>query len=157
MVDVVARVRADFDPAQADMEAIFLYGSHATGAAHGASDVDVCVVAGPGRDPALALRAVYAHAALGATPHDVRVFEDMPDWLRGQVLDAGVLVWARDEARLSEYPPAVPEGVGRPASPERPHRGRRAPPARSPSALLGLTPGTFHPAVQASRRASTVR
>lgn len=103
MVDVLARVIADFAPVRDEVEAVYLYGSHARGAAHAGSDVDVCVVAGPGRDPVRALQAVYARARLGSLPYDVRVFEDMPDWLRGQVLDGGVLAWARDVPRLSEY------------------------------------------------------
>ena len=96
-------MNAAFEPLRGHVEAIFLYGSHARGNAHAGSDIDVCIVAGPGRDPEAVLSAVYAKAHLGAQPYDVRVFEDMPDWLRGQVFDGGVLVWARDEPALSEY------------------------------------------------------
>ena len=36
-------------------------------------------------------------------PYDVRVFEELPLYLRGEVLDSGTLIFADDEVNLSEY------------------------------------------------------
>jgi hypothetical protein len=40
---------------------------------------------------------------MGATPYDVRVFEALPLYLQGAVLDDGLLAVARDAPALSEY------------------------------------------------------
>lgn len=80
--------------------AIYLFGSHAEGSAHDDSDVDVCLVAGSRRHVA----EVASHAlARTTTQLDVKVFEEMPLWLQGEVLDNGRLLWTRDAATLHDY------------------------------------------------------
>lgn len=81
----------------------FLWGSHATGRAHGASDVDVCLVAGPARDPGEIQHLAWRHVRAPDLQLDVRVFEDLPRYLQGAVLDADRLLWAEDRLRLYEY------------------------------------------------------
>lgn len=99
VVDAEADVARDFAPLAQRALGVFLYGSHAAGRAHARSDVDVCVVAGPGLPAEEAQREAWRIAG----PYDVRVFEDMPLWLQGQVLKGGKLVLARDPAALHDY------------------------------------------------------
>lgn len=83
-----------------DAFAVILFGSHAEGAEHERSDIDVCLVAGPGAD----VGAIEERALRHTTPSmDVKVFETMPLWLKGEVLDRGMIVHARDHDALQEY------------------------------------------------------
>lgn len=83
-----------------DALAVYLFGSHAHGRAHQASDVDVCLIAGgPEAVEALSRQAL----ARTTSRMDVKVFEEMPLWLKGEILDEGRLLWARDAAALHDY------------------------------------------------------
>lgn len=81
----------------------FLWGSHASGRAHSRSDIDVCLVAGPGVDPGDILRLIWSDGHLGREHYDVKMFEHLPIYLQGEVLDTGRLLFSRDEPVLSEY------------------------------------------------------
>lgn len=95
-------VTRDFAHAARHVAGILLWGSHAEERAHARSDVDVCVVAGPGLTIEEALR--LAWSGPGTSPrYDVHVFEELPLYLKGEVLDRGRLVATRDEPALSEY------------------------------------------------------
>lgn len=93
MSETVARLRGE-------VVAVLLWGSHAAGRAHERSDVDLCVVVGPSGD-----RERARSAALRATTErvDVKVFEDLPLYLQGAVIEADRLLWAEDEVALWEY------------------------------------------------------
>lgn len=82
---------------------VFLFGSHATGDEQPRSDIDLCIVAGPGQDPGKTLRTVWRETRLGQQPYDVWVFEELPLYLKARILEEGELLLARDEPRLSEY------------------------------------------------------
>ncbi|MCA1814537.1 MAG: nucleotidyltransferase domain-containing protein [Halobacteriales archaeon] len=99
----LARVRRDFLPIAEDVMGVYVFGSHAEGAATPRSDIDVCIVGGPGVPPQEALRLAWSRADLGGQPYDVKAFEELPLYLKAEVLEHGVLVHARDEPRLSEY------------------------------------------------------
>src|ERR1700737_425674 len=90
-------------PIKGHAEAVFLWGSHATGSAHARSDVDICVIAGPGADVAALQRLLWREMAAETEQLDLKIFEDLPLYLKGAVLDEGVLLWARDEAALEDY------------------------------------------------------
>jgi uncharacterized protein len=78
---------------------VLLFGSHATGRAHPGSDIDVCLVAGP---EASAIELQHQAWRI-AGPYDVRVFEDLPLWMQGEVLETGKVVLARDPVSLHDY------------------------------------------------------
>lgn len=80
---------------------VLLWGSQATGDTHAASDVDLCIVVGPGVDPVDALRAAWKH--FGDSRADVKLFEDLPVYLQGAVLESHKVLHAPDEPGLFEY------------------------------------------------------
>jgi hypothetical protein len=96
-------VRDDFAPLADDVWGVYVFGSYALGRATPRSDIDVCLVGGPGSRPRDVLRLAWTRARLGATPYDLKVFEELPLYLKAEVLEHGVLVLARDEPALSEY------------------------------------------------------
>lgn len=86
-----------------DALGVMLWGSHASGTAHDRSDVDVCLVAGPDVAPDAAIRFASLLAGRLGPDYDVKVFEDLPLYLKGEVLDRGKIISSRDERELWEY------------------------------------------------------
>lgn len=99
----VEEVREDFRPLEGLVAGVYLWGSHAEGGATPRSDIDVCIVAGPGVGIWDALAAAWTRARLGDRPYDIKVFEELPLFLKAAVLERGVLLLARDPVSLSEY------------------------------------------------------
>lgn len=99
----LAAVRADFLPLAGHVLGVILFGSHAEGTATPRSDVDVCIVGGPGVRPREALRLAWTRARLGGRRYDVKAFEELPLYLKAEVIEHGVVLLARDEPALSEY------------------------------------------------------
>lgn len=79
---------------------VYLFGSHAAGEASERSDVDVCIVVGPRADLEQADREALRNTTKTI---DIKIFETMPLWLKGEVLDHGILVKTTDNAALQEY------------------------------------------------------
>lgn len=102
MVDL-EELRRDFAPIADDVMGVVLFGSHAAGTATPRSDIDICIVGGPGSAPRETLRKAWTRARLGAKPYDIKAFEELPLYLKAQVIERGVVVVSRDEPRLSEY------------------------------------------------------
>lgn len=88
------------EQARDEVMGIYLWGSHATGEATPRSDIDLCVVAGPGKSKSAALGAVWRVLDRDC---DVHAFEELPYHMRGAVLEHGRLLVAKDPAALHEY------------------------------------------------------
>jgi predicted nucleotidyltransferase len=103
-MDVHATVRGATEGFRGHALGAMLFGSCALGNAHERSDIDLCVVAGPGGDvralEALALRTM-GEATLRNL--DVHIFEALPLYLQGAVIDADRVVWSEDEVALYAY------------------------------------------------------
>lgn len=102
MVDL-GEIAADFAALEPRVAGVFLWGSQALGSAHARSDIDICIVAGPGADAVDVLIDALGLTTRAGKPYDVRVFEELPLFLKGAVLDHGMLVFARDATGLAEY------------------------------------------------------
>ncbi len=96
-------LRRKLEPLEDRILGAYLYGSHATGDPTPRSDIDLCLVAGPDRDAGEVLKEAYGRARLGQPPYDVRIFEELPIYVKAQALEQGALILSRDEPALSEY------------------------------------------------------
>jgi predicted nucleotidyltransferase len=88
--------QAEDDP---DVLAVILFGSQARGDAGPASDIDVCVVLeadGPSAIEASCKRLDY----LAGRDLDVKIFQQLPLYIRSRVLKEGRVLFVRDEDRL---------------------------------------------------------
>lgn len=79
---------------------VLLYGSVVRGEASERSDVDICVVA-PGKDPLKLLREIDAR--VGHLNYDIKIFELMPLFLKGKIIEKHEVLFARDLSELYEY------------------------------------------------------
>jgi len=92
-----SEVRRLLDRARSDegILAVLLFGSHARGEATPASDIDLCVVLQPARDAA-GDRTRVRLAYLPTKKLDVRLFQQLPLYIRTRVLKEGVVLFCRD-------------------------------------------------------------
>ncbi len=109
MVDVLkAAAQSVFEPRQ-DVRLVYLYGSTARGQARPGSDVDIGVVLDHSVPPGsqlkleLELELETALAAAGVPNADVRVLNNAPLLLQGEVMAEGRLLCARDEDERIAY------------------------------------------------------
>lgn len=95
-------LREALKPLRGTAMGAMLWGSHASGTSHARSDVDVCLVVGREHDAeeafAAALNVAGRHRDL-----DLKLFEDLPLYLQGAVIDADRVLFAEDEVALYEY------------------------------------------------------
>ncbi|MHA1730685.1 MAG: nucleotidyltransferase domain-containing protein [Promethearchaeota archaeon] len=101
---VMERVRADFEFVHENpaILGVLLYGSQATGHATDRSDIDICVVA-PGQNPYEIWRYVIHRLPNVEKGYDVRIFEELPMYIQGPIVEEGKVVNSRDEGALYEY------------------------------------------------------
>ena len=76
-----------------EVQAIYLYGSHATGKSGPVSDIDLCVVM-----PKDAPKSAKSEAgAMCSDKLDTRLFWELPSHIRSKISDEGELLFTRDE------------------------------------------------------------
>ncbi len=78
--------------------AVILYGSHARQEAGPGSDRDLCLVLVPGRDTrADQTRVRAAYLEFGGGRLDIRIFQQLPLYIRRRILREGRILYCRDE------------------------------------------------------------
>ncbi len=89
-------VKRDFDFLKDRVLAVLIFGSSVRGEGR---DVDVCIVAG--RDPEDLLKEVFAN--VDANKYDIWIFEELPLYMKIEVIENHEIVFCKDEAELYEY------------------------------------------------------
>jgi len=85
----------------ADVVAVFLFGSRARGESVRGSDTDICLVLRPGNyDPMLLHRKRLSYLKEGST--DVHIFSQLPLYIRRRVLKEGKILLCQDDDLLYE-------------------------------------------------------
>ncbi|MDO8625753.1 MAG: nucleotidyltransferase domain-containing protein [Candidatus Diapherotrites archaeon] len=78
----------------------YLFGSVVEGTNHPKSDIDICVVAGKKKDE------LYKETNMLMAKHpnlDIKLFEELPLYLKNRVMEKGVLLYSADELELGMY------------------------------------------------------
>ncbi len=78
---------------------VLLYGSHPKGYADERSDIDICLVLKEGVDRT----PVYARILTVQEPFDVIIFDEIPWYLRGAILEDHTVLYADDPADLDYW------------------------------------------------------
>ena len=99
--NVIERVRADFAFLRERVLAVLVFGSSVDAAA-AARDVDVCIVA-PGATPSDLLLEVFDKVDVRGKRYDVSVFEELPIFMRHEVIEHHAVALAEDVPALGEY------------------------------------------------------
>jgi predicted nucleotidyltransferase len=99
--EIKRRIKKDLNFLENEVEGILLFGSVAAGEAYEESDIDICLVA-PETKEGIKLW-TRALAGIRDTRYDLRIFEQMPLFLKMEVIEKGVVIFSRDVCELYEY------------------------------------------------------
>lgn len=97
---LIEKLRKEFSFLKKDAMAVLLFGSSAkegTG-----RDKDICVVA-PKTKSEEVLKKVFGNIDVTGKKYDVYAFEELPLYMKWQVINNHKVVWALDEGDLYEY------------------------------------------------------
>ncbi len=93
------KIKEELKPIQKEVLAILLYGSSAKGESNERSDIDICIVA-PHTDKKELYRKMLR---LTRKNYDIKIFEDMPLFLKMEVIKNHKIIYAKDIYDLHEY------------------------------------------------------
>ena len=101
---LIEQIQADFLPiwTERNILGVLLYGSHALGMETLRSDIDICVVA-PGEDIMDLLSFIWQNVNVSLKKYDVRVFHELPLYIKIQVIEKGILIYSTDKYELYEF------------------------------------------------------
>lgn len=89
---------------RSDVLAVMLFGSAVRGdSLKERSDIDICVVARDCKDHTKLLREIWRKVDVHRKGYDVRIFEDLPLYIKIQVIREGKVVFTKDVYELYEY------------------------------------------------------
>lgn len=81
---------------------ILLYGSYADNKATNRSDIDICIVA-PNEDTHNLLSYILQNINVNLRNYDVRIFSELPLYIKINVIEDGILIYSPNELDLYEY------------------------------------------------------
>ncbi len=81
---------------------VLLYGSHVINKETNRSDVDICVVA-PKEDLHELLSFILQNINVNLKKYDVRIFAELPHYIKIQVIENGILIHSPNRYDLYEY------------------------------------------------------
>ncbi len=93
-------IKKDFSFLKGEISALLLYGSHAKGTATPRSDIDICIVAPGCKNRSNLLRKVWQNMG---NKYDARIFEDLPLYLKVDIMNNHIPIWADNLPDLYEY------------------------------------------------------
>ena len=88
-----------------EVHSVLLFGSYVTNEETPRSDIDICVIVPNIRDEKKLLR-IYGIivSSLSTKPeYDVSIFEMLPLYMKGEVIESHIVLFSRDELDLYEY------------------------------------------------------
>ena len=99
-------IKKDFEflKGRKEVKAVLLYGSYARNEQNIRSDIDICVVAPTLKTPkdfAKLLREIWRN--VDANKYDVRIFEELPLYLKIEVIRNHKIIFSEDPYELSYY------------------------------------------------------
>lgn len=94
------QILKDFDSFKGEVLGIILFGSQALNRGLERSDIDICLVA-PEKDTKELFEKILESRVTES--YDVKIFETLPLYMKGEVLESAKIVWATDKSELSYY------------------------------------------------------
>jgi predicted nucleotidyltransferase len=97
---IIKKISQDLDFLKPQLLGIILFGSYANDSSTIRSDIDICLVVGH-RDVKDIFNKVLESDV--TEKYDIKIFEILPIYLKAEVMQKSVLIWAADEPELSYY------------------------------------------------------
>ncbi len=85
-----------------DILGILLYGSLVRDTETKKSDIDICVVA-PNEDTHQLVSFILQNINVGLKKYDIRLFSELPLYIKIQIIERGILIYSPDKLELYEY------------------------------------------------------
>ncbi len=98
--EVLKQIDKDFAQFKSKVFAILLFGSHARNEQTERSDIDVCLVIKDG-DANEVFKEILRSGL--TKKYDIKIFENLPLGLKGEIIENHIIVWAKDKYELSYY------------------------------------------------------
>jgi len=102
--NILTNLKKDLEEIKNNVFAILIYGSYAVGDFNTRSDVDACVVLK--NNDKEEIKNIYRKILRISSKnekYDIRIFEQMPLFMKNQVIKNGKIIHVKDKAGLEEY------------------------------------------------------
>ena len=101
MAGPARNLESEFSFLKKSVLAVLVFGSAAKGE-KSPRDTDICIVA-PKAESKKIMAMVYQHVDVSAKKYDVYCFEELPLYLKWEVINDHQVVWSKDQGGLYEY------------------------------------------------------
>lgn len=98
--EIRRQISKDFDFLKIHLKGIILFGSYADDSGTARSDIDICLVGGKSAVKEIFNKVLESDVT---EKYDIKIFEALPVYMKAEVLENAVVIWAYDEPELSYY------------------------------------------------------
>jgi len=98
--EIKNRISQDFEFIKSHLQGIIMFGSYADDSYTIRSDIDICLVAGE-RNVTKIFNMFLTESV--TEKYDIKIFETLPLYMKAEVIENAVIIWADDELELSYY------------------------------------------------------
>ncbi|MBN1215976.1 MAG: nucleotidyltransferase domain-containing protein [Candidatus Lokiarchaeota archaeon] len=101
---LIEQIRNDFTLIieKKDIIGILIYGSYSKNQQINRSDIDICIVA-PNEDSIELLDLIAGNVDIMKKKYDVRIFSELPLFMKIQIINDGILIYTLDKFDLYEF------------------------------------------------------
>ena len=88
-----------------EIHSVLLFGSYASGEVTQRSDIDVCIVIPYEKDEKIVNRiyGIVVSKLSNKPEYDISIFEQLPLYIKAEVIENHIIIFSRDELELYEY------------------------------------------------------
>ncbi|MCD6484527.1 MAG: nucleotidyltransferase domain-containing protein [Candidatus Odinarchaeota archaeon] len=88
-----------------EIHSVLLFGSYVSGEATQRSDIDVCIVIPYEKDEKIVNRiyGIVVSKLSNKPEYDISIFEQLPLYIKAEVIENHIIIFSRDELELYEY------------------------------------------------------
>ena len=102
--NIITNLKKDLEGISDDVFAILIYGSYAIGDANIRSDIDVCIVLkNNDKEEINNIYRKILRISAKNEKYDIKIFEQMPLFMKIQAIKNGNVIYAKNKAELEEY------------------------------------------------------
>ena len=102
--EIIKKIKKDFAfiKNNPDIIAVILFGSHASEEVTSRSDIDICLVV-PNKNLYEIYKFISKNLNIDQEKYNVRFFEELPLYIKAEIIEKGVIIFTEDKPSLFEY------------------------------------------------------